>query len=66
MSLITLRDDSKYLSALEDSGWLRQIQKLLELASSIASAIENDGSSVVVAYGQGTDRTSQVRNYFFF
>eukprot|EP00794_Sanderia_malayensis_P019870 gene19870-21812_t len=53
-------DDSRYLSAIEDSGWLEQIRKLLETSFSVASSIENDQTSVVVAYGQGVDRTAQI------
>ena len=54
------RDDSKYLSQIEDSGWLENIRRLLEIASAIASEIQNEKSTVLVAYDDGIDRTSQV------
>ena len=54
------RDESKYLSQLEESGWLENIRRLLEISTAIASEIENEGSAVVVAYDDGVDRTSQV------
>ncbi len=54
------RDEGKYFSAVEDSGWLQQIGKLLEISSAVAASIENEKCSVVVAFGFGTDRTAQV------
>ncbi|XP_065065007.1 uncharacterized protein LOC135691154 isoform X2 [Rhopilema esculentum] len=53
-------DESKYLSQLEESGWLENIRRLLEISTAIASEIENEGSAVVVAYDDGVDRTSQI------
>ena len=60
LSFSIFSDDSKYLSQLEDSGWLGSVRRLLEIASAIASEIENEKSTVLVAYDDGVDRTSQV------
>ena len=59
--LLICSDDSKYLSQIEDSGWLENIRRLLEISSSVAWEIENEKSTVLVAYDDGVDRTSQVR-----
>lgn len=53
-------DDSKYLSQIEESGWLENVRRLLEISSAVASEIENEKSTVLVAYDDGVDRTSQV------
>jgi len=53
-------DDSKYLSQIEDSGWLENIRRLLEISSSVAWEIENEKSTVLVAYDDGVDRTAQI------
>lgn len=54
-------DDSKCLSQIEDSGWLGNVRRLLEISIAIASEIHNEKSTVLVAYDDGVDRTSQVR-----
>lgn len=54
-------DDGKCLSSLEDTEWLSQISELLETATQVVVAMENDKSSVVIGYEDGMDRTAQVR-----
>ncbi|KAK2567544.1 Myotubularin-related protein 2 [Acropora cervicornis] len=41
-------DDSKWLSALDDTDWLSQISELLQTATQISVAMENDRSSVLI------------------
>lgn len=53
-------DDSKWLSALDDTDWLSQISELLQTATQISVAMENDRSSVLISYEDGIDRTAQV------
>ena len=53
-------DDNKWLSSLDDTDWLSQISELLQTATQISVAMENDKSSVLISYEDGIDRTAQV------
>lgn len=58
------RDDGRCLSSLEDTEWLSQISELLQTATQVVVAMENDKSSVMISYEDGMDRTAQVCNAF--
>lgn len=53
-------DDQKWLSALENSLWLKHIKYVLAGAIRIVDKIENMGTSVVVHCSDGWDRTAQL------
>lgn len=53
-------DESRYLSSLEESGWLRQIEILLDYAICIAAKLSKDGTSVLLSVGSGFERVAQV------
>ena len=55
-------DDGRCLSSLGDTEWLSQISELLETATQVVVAMENDQSSVLIGYEDGMDRTAQVRD----
>uniref|UniRef100_A0A8C4WTT6 SET binding factor 1 n=1 Tax=Eptatretus burgeri TaxID=7764 RepID=A0A8C4WTT6_EPTBU len=50
---------TSFLVAVEESGWLLQVQKLLKLSLSVAKLLEA-GSSVIVGLEDGWDATTQV------
>lgn len=58
--LSSKNDDNKWLSSLDDTDWLSQISELLQTATQISVAMENDKSSVLISYEDGIDRTAQV------
>lgn len=53
-------DDQKWLSAVENSLWLKHIKYVLAGAVRIVDKIENMSTSVVVHCSDGWDRTSQL------
>ena len=53
------RSDSEYLSALDESRWLKYISELMKVSSEVCTALDK-GVSVVVCYEAGCDRTTQV------
>ena len=56
------RSDSEYLSALDETRWLKYISELIKVSSEVCIALDN-GVSVAVCYEAGWDRTTQV-SYF--
>ena len=56
------RSDSEYLSALDETRWLKYISELIKVSSEVCTALDN-GVSVAVCYEAGWDRTTQV-SYF--
>ncbi|XP_062502336.1 myotubularin-related protein 2-like [Corticium candelabrum] len=53
-------ESSRYLSALEETGWFEQLHQLLETAVNVALVMDEYNSSVLIAYEDGWDRTPQV------
>ena len=60
-SVLYFRSDSEYLSALDETRWLKHISELIKVSSEVSAALHN-GVSVAVCYEAGWDRTAQV-NY---
>ena len=53
------RSDAEYLSALDETRWLKYISELLKVSSEVCMALDK-GASVAVCYEAGWDRTTQV------
>jgi hypothetical protein len=53
-------ESGQYLSALEVTEWFKQIHQLLKTAVSVAFAVDEFNSSVLIAYENGWDQTPQV------
>lgn len=53
-------DESKWLSGLESSYWLKHIKCILAGAGRITDKVENHKTSVLVHCSDGWDRTAQV------
>lgn len=64
--LLFFREDSKYLTSLEETEWLSQICELMQTATQAAVAMDCDKSSVLFSYGDGFDRTAQVNKCHVF
>ncbi|XP_065182085.1 uncharacterized protein LOC135812778 [Sycon ciliatum] len=53
-------DMGKYYSLLEETHWLQQVSLLLRISSNAVKAISGDNVSVLVAFEDGWDATTQV------
>lgn len=54
------QSDSKWLSKLEDTGWLQHVQSILSASSSLARKVEQQTLSCIVHCSDGWDRTAQL------
>ena len=52
---------SPFMMGVEESGWMSQLARLLQLAGAVADLIDVQGSSVLVCLEDGWDATAQVR-----
>lgn len=55
-------DETKWLSAIESTYWLKHIKCILAGACRIVDKVENHKTSVLVHCSDGWDRTAQVYN----
>jgi hypothetical protein len=53
-------DDVKYMTKLDDTGWLRHTRRLLEGSLMLADKLQLEGASALVHCSDGWDRTSQL------
>jgi hypothetical protein len=60
---VHFRESGQYLSALEVTEWFKQIHQLLKTAVSVAFAVDEFNSSVLIAYENGWDQTPQVHSF---
>lgn len=49
------------MAGVEESGWMSQLTRLLQLAGAVADLIDVQGSSVLVCLEDGWDATAQVK-----
>lgn len=55
-------DETKWLSGIESTYWLKHIKCILAGACRIVDKVENHKTSVLVHCSDGWDRTAQVKN----
>ncbi len=53
---------SGFMAAVEESGWMSQLSRLLQLAGAVADLMDVQGSSVLVCLEDGWDNTAQVQH----
>ena len=53
------------LRAIEESDWLAQIQRIMQVASAIVDLLDVQGSSVMICLEEGWDFTTQVSSSLF-
>ncbi|XP_064399586.1 myotubularin-related protein 5-like isoform X3 [Halichondria panicea] len=51
---------SGFMTGVEESGWMSQLSRLLQLAGAVADLMDVQGSSVLVCLEDGWDNTAQV------
>ena len=61
--IILCSDESRYLTSLEESGWLQEIETLIHYALCIAVKLNNDNTSVLISVGSGVERVAQVNSF---
>ena len=49
------------MTGVEESGWMSQLSRLLQLAGAVADLMDVQGSSVLVCLEDGWDNTAQVQ-----
>lgn len=64
-SQLSFSDDSSYLSSIEESGWLNELEILLDYAMCIVASLMKGQLAVLMAIGSGTERVAQVCNLSF-